>query len=124
MNHHTAGSGPVDVIPCLTEPAPYLIRGFQTVSLDSGFRRNDDTPGKHTGMNAERLKWGEWFETVGSSDYPINAEGTSFRRTTSLIFAETLNPTEHFTEHAEQSWQARLGRFSESTRSWARARFR
>ncbi len=32
------------VIPCLTEPAPFLIRGNPEVfkSMDSGFRRNDE----------------------------------------------------------------------------------
>jgi len=39
----------------------------------------------------------------------MNSEGTPLRRITSLIFADTLNPTEHFTEHSEQSSQTWFG---------------
>ena len=97
MNYPAASSVASDVIPCLTEPAPYLIRGnlvafsgFRRLSRTptrlpkscmagrSGIRRNDDKRGKplfsKEGYSLPLLKGGQEAVRQPQKSLPLTGE--------------------------------------------------
>ena len=98
MNYPAASSVASDVIPCLTEPAPYLIRGnlvafsgFRRLSRTptrlpksctagrSGIRRNDDKRGKplfsKEGYSLPLLKGGQEAVRQPQKSLPLDGGG-------------------------------------------------